>query len=82
MKEIVYSIVRHDGGWAYRVDETYSEVFATRELARRGARMAAKEQMTPGKAAAISYEGKEGHWHSERSAADARPETGVQDGDS
>lgn len=25
MTKITYEIVKHDGGWAYRVDETYSE---------------------------------------------------------
>jgi hypothetical protein len=31
--KITYEIVRHDGGWAYRVDETYSEPFPSHELA-------------------------------------------------
>jgi len=25
MGKITYEIVRHDGGWAYKVDETFSE---------------------------------------------------------
>ena len=27
MAKITYEIVQHDGGWAYRVDETFSEAF-------------------------------------------------------
>lgn len=27
MSKITYEIVRHDGGWAYKVDETFSEAF-------------------------------------------------------
>ena len=30
MTKVVYEIVEHDGGWAYRVDGTFSEAFATR----------------------------------------------------
>lgn len=73
MTKITYEIVKHDGGWAYRVDETYSEAFPTHDAARKAAELAASEQEEPGKATAISYEDKKGHWHSERSAGDDRP---------
>ena len=29
MTKITYTIVEHDGGWAYRVDGTFSEAFAS-----------------------------------------------------
>ena len=29
MAQVKYAIVEHDGGWAYQVDGTYSETFAT-----------------------------------------------------
>jgi hypothetical protein len=77
MTKITYEIVRHDGGWAYRVDETFSEPFPSHELARRAAELAAKEQVIPGDASDISYEDKKGRWHDERSAGDDRPDTDV-----
>ena len=73
MTKITYEIVKHDGGWAYRVDETFSEAFSTHDAARKAAEQAAREQEEPGKATAISYEDNKGHWHSERSAGDDRP---------
>jgi hypothetical protein len=78
MANITYEIVQHDGGWAYRVDETFSEVFPSHDSARKAAEQAAREQEAPGKAASISYEDKRGHWHSERSAGDDRPEVEVK----
>jgi hypothetical protein len=76
--KITYEIVRHDGGWAYRVDETYSEPFASHELARQAAERAVQEQKAPGEASDIDYEDKQGHWHHEKSAGDDRPETDVE----
>ena len=78
MAKITYEIVKHDGGWAYRVDETFSEAFSTHDAARKAAEQAAREQEEPGKATPISYEDKKGHWHSERSAGDDRPEVKVK----
>ena len=78
MANITYEIVQHDGGWAYRVDETFSEAFPTHDSARKAAEQAAREQEEPGKATAISYEDKKGHWHSERSTGDDRPEVKVK----
>jgi hypothetical protein len=73
MSNIIYEIVRHDGGWAYKVDETFSESFKTHDEARKAAELAAKEQAEPGEATVISYEDKAGHWHREKSAGDDRP---------
>jgi hypothetical protein len=78
MTKITYQIVKHDGGWAYRVDETYSETFPSHDLARKGAERAAKEQGVPGEATIISYEDKQGHWHDEKSAGNDRPEVKVK----
>src|ERR1700691_2810537 len=72
MGKITYEIVRHDGGWAYRVDETFSETFPPHDSARKAAERAAREQAEPGEAMIISYEDKKGHWHDERSAGDER----------
>ena len=78
MAKITYEIGQHDGGWAYRVDEAFSEAFPSHDSARKAAEQAAREQEEPGKATAISYEDKKGHWHSERSAGDDRPEVKVE----
>jgi hypothetical protein len=53
MTKVIYEIVQHDGGWAYRVDETYSETFQSHDSARRAAERAAKEQEVPGAATII-----------------------------
>jgi Uncharacterized protein conserved in bacteria (DUF2188) len=78
MTKITYEIVRHDGGWAYKVDETFSESFKTHHEARKAAELAAREQAEPGEATVITYEDKAGHWHKEKSAGDDRPEPDVE----
>ncbi len=78
MGKVTYEIVRHDGGWAYRVDETYSEAFPTHDSARRAAERAAAEQASHGVATPISYEDKEGEWHDEEAKGDDRPTTTVE----
>jgi len=78
MTRITYHIVQHDGGWAYKVDETFSETFPSHELAREAAELAAREQVERGSSVQISYEDKQGHWHRETSAGDDRPQTDVE----
>ena len=78
MSKIIYEVVEHDGGWAYRVDGVFSETFASHDLARHAAERAAHSQVVPGDAAEISYEDKEGHWHDEFSRGDDRPDTDVK----
>jgi hypothetical protein len=78
MTKITYEIVQHDGGWAYRVDETFSETFPSHDSARKAAELAAREQGEPGATTVISYEDKKGHWHDERSAGDDRPKINVK----
>jgi hypothetical protein len=41
MSKITYRVAKHDGGWAYETNGTYSEQFQTREAARKAARLAA-----------------------------------------
>jgi hypothetical protein len=78
MSKIVYHIVQHDGGWAYRVDETFSETFPTHDRAHKAAVRAAGEQHAPGSTTEIVYEDKKGHWHDEQSKGDDRPDTSVE----
>lgn len=41
---VTYEIVPHDGGWAYRLDDVYSETFPSKEDATRAAEAAAAKQ--------------------------------------
>jgi len=69
MSKIVYRVVKHDGGWAYEANGTYSEPFPTREAARKAA--------TPGETTPISYEDEKGRWHDEVAAGGDRPKAEV-----
>ncbi|MFO1106159.1 MAG: DUF2188 domain-containing protein [Amaricoccus sp.] len=79
MTELVYRIVEHDGGWAYRVGATFSETFRTREEAHRAANRAALEQRRPGAAASIAWEDERGRWHEEVASGEDRPDVAVED---
>ena len=78
MTDLIYHVVPHDGGWAYRVDGVYSEPFPSHDAARRAAETAAREQQTPGETAAISWEDQDGVWHEEIASGDDRPHTDVE----
>src|SRR6187200_1982179 len=77
MTRITYEVVEHDGGWAYKVGDVFSEPFPSHDAARRAAERAAHEQVLPGESTDISYEDKDGRWHEERSPGADRPETDV-----
>ena len=79
MTKVTYEIVEHDGGWAYKVGDVFSESFSTREDALVAARRAATEQQRPGESGSIEYEDEEGKWHQEVDPGDDRPETEVID---
>jgi hypothetical protein len=78
MAKVVYRVVKHDGGWAYKVDETFSEPFASHDLARQAAHRAAKEQQLPGSDTEIHYEDESGRWHTEVARGGDRPHTSVK----
>jgi hypothetical protein len=78
MVKIVYRVVEHDGGWAYRVGDVLSETYPTHDRARQAAERAANEQRVPGDAAEIEYEDSKGRWHDESSSSGDRPETDVE----
>lgn len=79
MTDITYTIVEHDGGWAYKVGDTFSETFPSHDAALAAARRAAGEQRVPGEAEGITYEDKNAVWHAELSEGDDRPTTHVRD---
>jgi len=79
MTHITYHIVQHDGGWAYRLDDVYSETFATHDAAMHAARRAAVKQGRPGEDAGITYEDAQGHWVNEVVRGEDRPIADVED---
>ena len=79
MSEVIYQVVEHDGGWAYKVGATFSETFKSHDEALEAARTAANEQRVGGKTEGIQYEDAQGKWHGEVSKGDDRPETAVED---
>lgn len=79
MAKLVYTIVEHDGGWAYKVGATYSETFPTRDKALRAAETASAEQQVAGATDGITYEDADGKWHEELADGNDRPQTEVSD---
>jgi hypothetical protein len=79
MSKIVYRIVKHEDGWAYKARGTFSETFPTHDAALAAARTAAGEQKVPGETVGIEYETADGVWHEELDPGTDRPETEVED---
>lgn len=79
MTRIVYTIVEHDGGWAYKVGEVFSETYPTHKDAAAAARRAAAEQRVPGRTEVIQYEDEQGRWHEETARGSDRPKTTIID---
>jgi hypothetical protein len=79
MGKVIYEVVEHDGGWAYRADGVYSETFANRQEAHDAAEQAAREQRAPGEDEEIEWEDSAGKWHGEHADGRDRPETDVKD---
>jgi len=78
MTKVIYEVVEHDGGWAYRFDDVYSETFPSHDMARIAAERAAQEQAVPGETTDISYQDEDGRWHEELAPGDDRPDTDVK----
>lgn len=77
--KITYHVGRHDGGYAYRLDDVWSEPFATHHEALAAANAAAQRQHLGGRDAKISYQTTDGTWRSEQVRGGDRPETSVVD---
>jgi hypothetical protein len=78
MSALTYQIVEHDGGWAYKVGDTFSETFPSHDAARAAAEHAAAEQRVAGDSVGIVYEDAKGQWHGEVASGDDRPQTDVE----
>lgn len=79
MTDITYEIVEHDGGWAYKLGDVFSESFPSRDDAVRAARIAAQEQRVPGEGGPIDYQDRAGRWHHEEAKGGDRPSTAVDE---
>lgn len=79
MAHVTYDIVEHDGGFAYKLGDVFSEPFATHRAALDAAIAAANRQQVAGHSTAILYQDSAGKWHEEMSDGGDRPETEVED---
>ena len=79
MTRIIYRIVPHDGGWAYKLGDSFSETFATHAAARAAAVAVSREQQVPDRTSWIEFEDASGQWITERADGHDRPETTVED---
>lgn len=79
MATVVYEIVEHDGGWAYKLGDVFSETFPSREEAHDAAERVAAEQRAPGDDEVIQYPDEHGRWREERSDGNDRPNVEVRD---
>ncbi len=79
MTKIVYEIIQHDGGWAFKLGDTISETFRSHDAAYAAAKRVAIEQMRPDHTVGICWEDERGRWHDEVSPGDDRPEVEIED---
>jgi hypothetical protein len=79
MAHVTYEIVEHDGGFAYKVGDVFSETFPNHDEALMAANSAAQRQQLAGESEAIQYQDAKGNWHEEQADAGDRPETDVED---
>lgn len=79
MTKITYHVAEHDGGFAYRLGDVWSESFADHDAALSAARSAAERQHLEGRDAEISFQLADGRWQTEHASGGDRPETEVVD---
>lgn len=79
MAHVTYDVVEHDGGFAYKVGDVFSETFPTHQAAHDAAESAARRQQLGGEDEAIQYQDSKGEWHEEQARGGDRPQTDVED---
>jgi hypothetical protein len=77
MANLHYRIVQHDGGWAYKLGDVFSEPFPSHDAALAAARRVVAEQHTPGETTPIEYQDAAGKWHTETAEGKDRPDVDV-----
>jgi hypothetical protein len=78
MTIIHYKVVQHDGGWAYKLGDVFSEPFASHAAALKAAHRVAREQHVPGETRVIQYQDETGAWLTETARGDDRPDADVE----
>jgi hypothetical protein len=79
MAHVTYEVVEHDGGYAYKVGDVFSETFPSHQAALDAAVAAADRQQVSGETEAIQYQDRDGKWHEELARGTDRPETEIED---
>jgi hypothetical protein len=79
MTTITYHLGKHDGGYAYRLGDVWSETFRDHDTALAAAKSAAQRQHLEGRDAEISYQLSDGSWQTEHASGGDRPDTEVID---
>jgi hypothetical protein len=79
MATIHYKVVQHDGGWAYKLGDVFSEPFPNHAAALKAAHRVAAEQHVPGDTRYIEYQTADGVWHTELAYGIDRPEADVSE---
>ena len=79
MSHVTYDVVEHDGGFAYKVGDVFSETFPSHQAAHDAAAAAARRQQVGGNDEAIQYQDAKGAWHEEQASGGDRPQTDVED---
>jgi len=77
MSSIHYKIVQHDGGWAYKLGDVFSEPFPSHDAALRAAQRVVHEQHIPGETVTIEYQDAAGAWHTELARGIDRPDADI-----
>lgn len=76
---LTYHVAEHDGGYAYRVNDVWSEPFPDHHTALAAAKDAAQRQQVGGDDIEITFETADGQWRTELASGGDRPETRVVD---
>lgn len=79
MTTVKYEFTEHDGGWAYKVGEVFSEAFDTHADAIAAAELASQRHEVPGTDEFVEYQDAQGVWHEETASGRDRPQTVVAD---
>ncbi len=77
--QITYHVDRHDEGWAYRLNDVWSEPFPTHAAALTAARAAAQRQEEGGSDTIITFQSEDGKWITQDAKGGDRPEVEVED---
>ena len=77
--QVIYQVVEHDEGWAYKVGDVFSETYPSHDTAKEAAEAAARAQEQAGEPEPIEYQDEDGKWRQEDSDGNDRPHTDVED---